>query len=89
MPYGESTGLVFPLQQAECILPADTQGTMHCKIPLEISDSISAYYAQGYTESSAVYSVCMQDSEALSVNIRHGLPSILYDAQRNMEGKSP
>ena len=33
--------------------------------------------------------VYMQDSEALSVNIRHGLPSILYDAQRNMEGKSP
>ena len=63
------TGLVFPLQQAECIPPADMQGTMHCKIPLEISDSISAYYAQGYTESSAVYSVCMQDSEALSVTI--------------------
>lgn len=63
------TGLVFPLQQTEYIPPADMQGTMHCKIPLEISDSISAYYAQGYTESSAVYSVCMQDSEALSVTI--------------------
>lgn len=63
------TGLVFSLQQAGCILPADKSGTMHCNIPLEISNGISAYYAQGYTESSAVYSVCMQDSEALSVTI--------------------
>ena len=61
------TGLVFPLQQAECIPPADMQGTMHCNISLEISDSISAYYAQGYIESSAVYSVCMQDAGALSI----------------------
>ena len=65
----QGTGLVFPLQQIEYPLPTDMQGTMHCKIPLEIPDSISAYYTQGYTESSAVYSVCMQDSEALSVNI--------------------